>query len=212
MKIVIISDTHGRHETLGTLEGDVLIHCGDLCDGFGASPQQLTAIDHWFGRQRFDTILCTGGNHDRPLEDRIERGEIPLRNATCLQDEAVTINGVKFYATPWVLALYGWSFYQDEHVLQQKWAQVPDDTDVLITHVPPRGILDLPTGEFDHLGCPHLLARVAQVKPKVHCFGHVHHSYGRVDSADTTFIDASIYSRKGLNRPFVIDWPEAVGR
>jgi hypothetical protein len=34
MKLVIISDSHGRHEDLGTLHGDLLIHCGDSGNGF----------------------------------------------------------------------------------------------------------------------------------------------------------------------------------
>ena len=61
MRIVIISDTHGKQDDLGTLEGDVLIHCGDACNGFERDPADADRLDAWFGRQQFDVILCTGG-------------------------------------------------------------------------------------------------------------------------------------------------------
>lgn len=64
MQIVIVSDTHKKHEQLGVLAGDVLIHCGDFCDGFNVNDSDVDDLDDWFGRQQFELILCIGGNHD----------------------------------------------------------------------------------------------------------------------------------------------------
>jgi hypothetical protein len=50
---------------------------------------------------------------------------------------------------------------------------VLEDTDILITHGPPRGHLDLL-----HLGCMHLLRELWRVRPKLHVFGHIHGGAG----------------------------------
>jgi len=63
MKLVIISDTHGRHDELGTLRGDVLIHCGDSGNGFSGHPYDLDRLDAWFGQQEFERILCIGAGY-----------------------------------------------------------------------------------------------------------------------------------------------------
>ncbi|KAL2128395.1 hypothetical protein VTI74DRAFT_9251 [Chaetomium olivicolor] len=50
------------------------------------------------------------------------------------------------------------------------WAgTVPRDIDILVTHRPPRGHLDLL-----RLGCEHLLRELWRVRPRLHVFGHVH--------------------------------------
>ena len=60
--------------------------------------------------------------------------------------------------------------------LRELWAQIPPDIDVLVTHGPPRGVLDIAGTE--HIGCPELLNRVLAIKPRVHLFGHCHPTYG----------------------------------
>jgi len=51
--------------------------------------------------------------------------------------------------------------------------RVPLETDVLITHTPPRHYLDL------DLGCDGLLKELWRVKPKLHVYGHIHSGHGR---------------------------------
>lgn len=205
MKVVIISDTHGRHEELGILRGDVLIHCGDVCLGFESFESELDAIDQWFSKQQFSAILCIGGNHDRPMQQRAVQKQPVFKNAIYLQDEALEYGGFKFYGTPWVPDLYGWAYYQEEEILAKKWEQIPSDTDILITHTPPHQILDRSRYSARHLGCFHLGERVEAVQPRVHCFGHIHASYGQKKRNGTTFINASIVSSGGMNLPITVD-------
>ncbi len=206
MRIVIVGDTHGRHDKLGILEGDILLHCGDLCHGMLASQAQLEAADRWLGQQKFKTILCIAGNHDRPIQRLVNGNKTPiLHNAIYLQDESFVFEGVKFYGTPWIPLLAIWAFYLDDESLRQKWAQIPDDVDVLMTHTPPRGILDFSNFTQAPAGCQYLADRVAEIKPKVHCFGHIHESYGRIDTDETIFVNAAVLAKKELNRPVVID-------
>jgi Icc-related predicted phosphoesterase len=204
MKVVIIGDTHNRHRELGTLHGDILIHCGDICDVFQSRDRELESIDHWFSKQQFSKTLCIGGNHDHPLQRRAAGKDPVFENAVYLQDELFEFGGFKFYGSSWVPDLLGWAYYQPEGVLAKKWEQLPLDTDILITHTPPYGILDSSRHSSGALGCRHLRDRVRLVRPRVHCFGHIHASYGIELLAGTTFINASIVSGRHMNVPISV--------
>lgn len=204
MKVVIVSDTHGRHDELGVLSGDVLIHCGDVCLGYDPDDSQIEAIDRWFLRQHFAAVLCIGGNHDRPLQRRAAFEGSPLQNATYLEDEAFEHGGLKFYGAPWVPDLYGWAYFLEDASLAEKWALIPADTDILITHTPPYQILDKPRYSGP-AGCLHLREKVEAIRPRVHCFGHIHESYGQKEQYGVTFVNAAIAAHCGLNRPITLE-------
>jgi Icc-related predicted phosphoesterase len=206
MKIVIISDTHEKHEELGVLAGDVLIHCGDSGYGFGASDKAVDLLDDWFGRQAFRLILCIGGNHDFGLQARVGVRDPVFRNAVYLQDESLCYRGLTFYGTPWVPELANWAFYLPSDDLREKWRLIPDTIDVLITHSPPHGVLDS-NSRGKLCGCPDLLRRVFEVGPRIHCFGHVHASAGKLEIKGTTFVNASVVNSQYqiARRPFEFD-------
>jgi Icc-related predicted phosphoesterase len=192
MQITVISDTHNTHEQLGILHGDVLIHCGDLFNQFSADEEEIEKIDDWFERQEFELILCIGGNHDFRLQKLFEQTSSPFRHAKYLQDSACSFRGIRFYGSPWVPNLPGQAYDLSSQELQEKWRQIPDDTDVLITHTPPMGILDLPSRTNISCGCSHLAARVFEVAPILHCFGHAHASSGQTTSNGISFMNASM--------------------
>lgn len=202
----MISDTHGWHEELGVLSGDVLIHCGDFEDLFTRDAGMLDRTDAWLARQDFGLILCTGGNHDRELERRVRAWQQPLANARYLQDTGVEFGGLKFWGAPWVPMLECHAFFADDDDLRSAWSRIPYDVDVLITHTPPEGILDR-SGAGESLGCPFLAVALQRVKPRLHCFGHVHAAAGREDRDGTIFVNAtSVDTRRDIvNPPFVID-------
>jgi Icc-related predicted phosphoesterase len=91
--------------------------------------------------------------------------------------------------------------------IKSKWDLIPEGIDVLMTHGGPRGILDRPYGRYEHVGCDDLLTRALQVRPKIHCFGHVHGDAGIKDFNGTTFINASSCGEdyKIRNEPIVLD-------
>ena len=114
--------------------------------------------------------------------------------------------GLKFWGSPWVPMLDGHAFFAEDKRLQALWSRIPDDVDVLITHTPPEGILDTSSDGLG-LGCPYLAETVKRLKPRLHCFGHVHSAAGRHDADGTIFVNAtSVDSRQGVvNPPFMID-------
>jgi Icc-related predicted phosphoesterase len=82
---------------------------------------------------------------------------------------------------------------------------IPTGTDVLITHGPPMGILDVVRG--DHVGCQDLFDRIQLIQPAVHAFGHIHEGSGVHEKDGTTFVNASICDRRynAINPPRTID-------
>lgn len=54
---------------------------------------------------------------------------------------------------------------------------IPEGVDIVMTHGPPKYILDR-TSDGSSGGCEHLRRAISRVKPKLHCFGHVHTGYG----------------------------------
>ncbi|MEO0424520.1 MAG: metallophosphoesterase [Pseudomonadota bacterium] len=203
---MIISDTHALHEQFTPLQGNVLIHCGDMFDLFDEQACTLQALDSWFARQAFDVILCTGGNHDFPVETALARGEQPFRHAVYLQDASYIHAGICFWGAPWVPFLDGHAFYADETALSEKWARIPSRTDVLITHTPPSGIIDVASCG-SAFGCEALHRAVQRVRPALHCFGHVHESRGELRRHGTRFVNASSVqgSCERVLAPIVID-------
>ena len=92
--------------------------------------------------------------------------------------------------------------------MQEKWNEIPNDTDILITHGPPFGHCDVtPSGNLN-VGCEMLRVRVDEIKPKIHVFGHVHSGYGYKFHNDTHFINAAVLNEryKYANKPVTIDW------
>jgi hypothetical protein len=206
MKIVIISDTHQQHHELGVLTADVLIHCGDSGYGLHASDSDVEALDDWFGRQAFGLILCIGGNHDFALQARVGVCVPVLRNAVYLQDQVLHYRDRTFYGTPWVPELASWAYYLPPGDLRAKWELIPDATDILITHSPPHGVLDR-NSRGKSCGCPDLRQRVLDIRPRLHCFGHVHASSGTLAHAGTTFVNASVVNSQYqiARRPYEFD-------
>jgi Icc-related predicted phosphoesterase len=193
MKICIISDTHNKHKRLSKLpDADVIIHCGDMTS-MGHS-HEIVEFMKWFsGLEQYQHKICIAGNHDWLFERSgvIAREKVP-ENVIYLEDNEVIIDGIKFYGTPVQLPFYNWAFNRPEEKLAQHWQAVPDDTDVLITHQPPYSIFDWSVYDKKATGSPSLYKEVVErIKPKVHCFGHIHSGHGVKVIEDTTFINAS---------------------
>lgn len=187
MKIAIMSDTHGREREIEVPDADTVIHCGDF--SMLGQVSELVTFLNWFGQLPHKNKILVAGNHDRILEHNREGAQhwIDLVSREFgqihyLQDSELVLDGIRFYGSPWVPRFGGWSFMLDREGLQNVWARVPDDVEVLITHGPPKDILDLSPYGNEHAGDVELLAKVMQLKNlKLHCFGHIHDGSGMVE-------------------------------
>lgn len=178
MRLVALADTHGYHERLGPIpEGDVLVHAGDM-SRIGRW-DELRQVAAWLRGLPHPHKIVIAGNHDFCFEeDQAAARAILGEDVMYLHDSAATVAGWKFWGSPWQPEFGGWAFNLPRGpALAEKWAMIPADTDVLITHGPPMGIGDL-THSNGRQGCADLLQAVQQLRPKLHLFGHIHEDAG----------------------------------
>jgi Icc-related predicted phosphoesterase len=216
MRLVVTSDCHGQLGHARLPEGDVLILAGDILSNRFGNPDidaayQLNAVrelDDYCGTLGFKHTLMIAGNHDWVFE-RYKGAHRVLKNIVYLEDSGTEIDGVKFWGSPHQPWFFDWAFNlpRDGRELARYWSLIPEDTDVLITHGPPYGILDMPFGKGESAGCKLLLQRVKQVNPRVHVFGHIHGSYGKKQIGSTLFVNACLCNEvyHPVNPPHVVD-------
>ncbi len=228
MRIVAISDTHGKHRELKLPVGDVLVHAGDF--SIRGKYPEFEDFVVWLDEQPFEHKVFIAGNHDGCLEAMMgvedsfisslkKTGRIKGENLHYLRDSSVTLDlGVRgsksFYGAPWQPCFYDWAFQRKRGAeIAEKWAMIPKDTDVLITHGPAYGHGDLAPAYFSkhrrNAGCLSLLKRIIEVEPLVHIFGHIHCGYGRSESDEvkTLFVNAATCNEQYVagNPPQIID-------
>lgn len=125
-----------------------------------------------------------------------------------LNDSGATVEGINIWGSPITPRFMDMAFNRKRgEVIQKHWDLIPKNTDILITHGPPLGILDR-TARNEEVGCVDLRNTIASRKIKVHLFGHIHEAYGKVTKNGTCFINASVLDlRYNLtNAPIVYDY------
>lgn len=193
MKLCIISDTHNKHKHLGKLpDADVIIHCGDMTSI--GKEHEIRNFFKWFSNlDQYKYKICIAGNHDWLFETSSSwaRSLVPS-NVIYLEDSGVEIDGLNFYGTPVQKIFCNWAFNRPEEKLEQYYAAIPDNTNILITHNPPYGIGDLVSFHGSNEGSPSLRREVVErIKPLVSAFGHIHEGRGIYTIDDITFINSS---------------------
>jgi len=214
MKLCIISDTHTYHKRIGIdkFEADVLIHCGDITGNGGIAA--ITDFLTWFnGLEQFKHKIFIAGNHDWLFQrnnslarDTVEN--VGKGNIIYLEDQEVVIDNIRFYGTPVQPPFMNWAFNVFEPKLSEYWKAIPDGIDVLITHGPPYMIGDYVPHSMQHEGSPSLYREVTdRIKPKVHCFGHIHEGYGIKELYGIIFVNASCLNDeyRAVNDPVIIE-------
>jgi Icc-related predicted phosphoesterase len=211
MRLVLMSDTHGLHASIPEMPpGDVLVHAGDI--SLRGSLPEIADFLAWFEAQPHRWKLLVAGNHDFAFERQAELTErmVPS-NVVYLRDSGIVIEGVRFWGSPWQPWFYDWAFnLLRGPEIAAKWALIPEDVQVLITHGPPHGILDAverPRGK--HAGCEALRDRIGALPAlRLHAFGHIHEAYGQVEQDARRYVNACIcdFNYAPVNAPVVVDF------
>lgn len=207
-KLTFISDTHNKHGAINIEPTDFLIHTGDLTSK-GTLPE-VAAFLYWFNQQPAKHKVFIAGNHDWLFYESQFQAKMLLRDypdITYLEDSAAEIEGIKFYGSPYQPVFYNWAFNANEETLKKKWHEIPDETDILLTHGPAYGILDL-TYHQENVGCKSLKYHIMnRVKPKIFAFGHIHEGYGTHKFEDTLYINCSSLNRRyhPENAPIIME-------
>jgi len=199
-KIIHVSDTHLR--PFNPEEGDILIHSGDALnrgDFYSELPrfrEQLELI-----KDRYRYIIFTPGNHDRCIEanysESVKFLKETVENIHVLHNESITIDNIKFYATADQPFFFNWAFNKSSTDLRESYSNIPEDTEVLITHCPAKMILDFVDNRFNpggnNVGSQELADRLPKLtKLKAHLCGHIHFSNGIKTVGNVIHSNASI--------------------
>ena len=194
IKIVALSDTHTFHRSVKVPDGDVLVFAGDLM-GSGYKHQEVKDFADWFSNQPHRVKILVSGNHDRMFENNLEYCLSKFNNIIYLCNSGCEVDGWKFWGSPYQPEFCNWAFnVQRGERIKKHWDLIPEDTDILITHGPPYGILDqIVPGSSENLGCEELRKIVDKIRPKINIFGHIHGSYGSLATVGTDWQKKPIY-------------------
>ncbi len=213
MKIVCLSDTHNCNKQIAVPDGDILIHAGDAT--VQGTQVEVEDFLRWFSSLPHEYKIFVAGNHDWLYETNNRRARLLTANfgIKYLQDSSIEIEGLKIYGSPWQPRFFDWAFnLMRGGEMAEKWKMIPDDTDILITHGPPNGILDeVPRQDWiENTGCEELVKKVEELsgnKLKAHIFGHIHCGYGQTEKFGVKFINASNCDEayEPTNPPIVFD-------
>lgn len=206
MKIWHISDTHGHHDLLTEPDDiDCIILSGDASNSRCPynNESQLRESITWLSATRARYKIFIAGNHDTS----IEKGLVTKDNFTAagiiyLFNDSVTIEGFNIWGSPHCPQFGGWAFMKNRSKLHSVWVEIPDDTDIVVTHTPPKGILDISYSKghmLESCGCSALNKRMLKLQPLAHLFGHIHNCEGVINAGvlklsayDTQFSNGSV--------------------
>jgi Icc-related predicted phosphoesterase len=173
--------------------GDILIITGDLT-------AMDTVIQHfdvlaWLQEQSYRKKILVSGNHDMFLEKNPDFYKDTNIDHLC--DSGTEFEGIKIWGSPWTSSFKGinphctaYTVPMGSHVedrLMESWDKIPHNTDILVTHGPPSGILDtMPQRQYGfsfRVGSKSLYAWLKFLgKPRLHVFSHIHESYGKTEN------------------------------
>lgn len=202
LKIVGISDIHGTlvkaTEEDFWPEGDVLCIAGDILpldiqrDTHASLAWLCCQFYPWIESLPYEDVVLVAGNHDFLFETinidrngnhrkstKVQKKFFMPKKLHYLEDSGCTIKGFEFWGSPWIPDLSGWAFYGEDELLEQKFKKIHEGIDVLITHCPPKvgmygTVLQHGWNHMSDYGCEILAKHIAEAKPIVSIFGHVH--------------------------------------
>ncbi|KAF2133591.1 Metallo-dependent phosphatase [Dothidotthia symphoricarpi CBS 119687] len=206
LRVVCISDTH-NHILDNVPPGDILIHAGDMTNT-GSVAELQRQVDWLASLPHKEIMVISGNHdtyldpRTRPsLQEEQRSGNVDWGRVHYLQHRRLSLTitvdprdsgsrtpllaerrqrRIHIYGAPQIPACGPMAVHAFQYPRgQDAWSEtVPDDTDILITHTPPKHHLDLAVSQ-QGIGCEHLLAEVKRVKPSLHVFGHVHWGAGQ---------------------------------
>ena len=193
-----MSDSHGAHNLIPVPDGNIFIHAGDFT-GMGRE-QEVKSFADFLRRLPHKHKIVIAGNHDVSFERNRDEARKWLGDSCIyLENEGVEIDGIHIWGSP-IHPHFDdtgtWAFGVRWPKIMDTWQRIPENTDILITHGPPRDILDEMGPGSHRPGCEELRKVVDRIKPKIHVFGHIHESGGVRELNGTIFINAAVLNEQ----------------
>jgi Icc-related predicted phosphoesterase len=201
-KITFLSDTHNKHLEVDKHipASDIYIHSGDFT--LTGTPEEALNFIKWYEKLQGINILVAG-NHDFCMESKEPSvmKAISKSSIVYLQDASFQVGDLKIYGSPWQPKFLDWAFNRSFPERMELFKTIPKDVDILVTHAPPYGTLDvLERGE--HVGDEALERTMLEnsISPILHSFGHIHSSYGYIRKRGTMYVNACNLDERYLYR------------
>jgi len=210
MKIVVISDIHTRWNEITIPDCDILISCGDY--SWKGETDSVIGFHTWLSKQPAKHIISVQGNHEVLIENSFHLCSQMVadidQKIVFIDEGLVEIEGLKIWCSAITPFFHNWAWnrYPGEEI-KRHWDKIPKDIDILVTHGPPRGILDKTTAGLE-VGSEDLSDTIQTLTNlKYHCFGHIHEGYGTMTVDEITYVNASICNEKykAVNKPVELE-------
>ena len=219
MKILVLSDLHGilperESSFFNDLDGvELLLICGDIMPlsiqfDIKESRKWLSStFVPWIKSLNTKQTIFIAGNHDFFFERNKKEalatynGEIKYLHNTYYDYLSDDGKVYRIFGTPYCKQFGNWAFMRNNDILLEKYSQMPDNTDIVISHDAPR---------IKELGCilqegfrwygkeagNEILAQIILEKKPSYCFcGHIHsgeHNLQEIDGikmANASIVD-----------------------
>lgn len=214
MKVCAVSDLHGYLPKIEPCE--LLLICGDIVSLHAQQYHQsckkwyIKKFKPWIEELPCEKVLFIPGNH----ECGVEGYEIEYRNmfphsykATILiheEYEYLSNEGkiYKVFGTPYCKIFGNWAFMRENETLKEKFSEIPEELDILMTHDVAYGyadqsLQDIGWGTEEHFGTVELRDAILEKKPKLHLSGHIHTAdHNLVMIGDTKHYNVSYINEK----------------
>ena len=191
MKVCVTSDLHGYLPEIEPCE--LLLICGDIVSlkhqRYSKSCKQwyTKVFQPWIDSLPCDKVLFIPGNHEVGVEgheDEYRKLFSPTNKATILLHdyyEYLSNDGIvyKIFGTPYCKIFGNWAFMRTNSDLKEKFSEIPEGLDILLTHDVAYGyadqsLQDIGYGTDTHFGTVELRDAILEKKPKFHLSGHIH--------------------------------------
>jgi Icc-related predicted phosphoesterase len=207
--IVSFSDIHGQYSKKLTQwfidhPADILLFAGDIQKNNFDDGKEFV---EWLNMLPYKNKVIIFGNHDSNYE-YIEEYAKEYEEITILNNSSITIDGINIYGSPHSLTFGNWWFQKTEQELEELYKQIPNNTNIIMTHSPVFGILDK-TIDGRLTGSMSLLKRIQELpKLKYHVGAHIHEAKGIVKIDNVTYINASLLDEKYrlVNDPVLFEY------
>jgi hypothetical protein len=181
---------------------DVVLHCGDFTT-IGSPSAHRKAL-RLLGNIDAQIKIVIAGDHDigldRELQGNYEDLKVHQKAVDLMISREATDAGVLYLTegvhpitlrngttfticvSPFTPRPSGGGAFKYERT-GDRWQNIPEDIEILMTHGPPKGFLDVSRSDEDYgenVGCGYLRKAVERTRPLMHCFGHVHGRCGTV--------------------------------
>lgn|SRR3990167_991001 len=210
-RIWCISDTHIRHSELVIPDNiDIVIHSGDMGTYKDPYTNEKGVRDslEWLNSLQIKYKVVIAGNHDTSIERKLIKPKELYPDLIYLEHDFAMVEGLCIFGSPFTPSFgQGWAYNKARHKIGELWNDIPEYTDILVTHGPPLGILDhtecgAGSEERAVISCGDLslLKRIKKLPSlKLHVFGHIHpeercpnSGIMQLNGFETKFVNAAV--------------------